>query len=217
MSMLTKFIGLDSIKNRGRRLDRQREQAREMAASGVPEDEVEAYWRDARKGFKGGLLKSVVQGVGRTGAATLGGLGLGGAFSGGGAAAAAAPGAGGGGAAAGGGGGLMGGLKSVGGWAMDNPELIMGAAQAYQGSKDQRKADDLQRRALELAEQPWNETEGLRRQSLKSLMNPTRTDLSGIYGGQSNPFARPYTPQAPVPLPRPVKPPKDWTGWGGNR
>jgi hypothetical protein len=108
---------------------------------------------------------------------------------------------------------LMGGLKSVGGFAKDNPDLILGAAQAYQGAREQGKADDLSKRALELAEQPWNETAGLRRQSLRSLMNPTRTDLSGIYGGQSNPFARPYEPVAPVPLLRPAKP-KGRDQWG---
>lgn len=91
-------------------------------------------------------------------------------------------------------GGNMGGqgiLRSAGEWAMKNPELIMGAVNAYQSSKQAGQANKLDERALALAEQPWNETAGLRRQSLDRLMNPQRQDLSGIYEGSSNPFSRP--------------------------
>lgn len=90
-----------------------------------------------------------------------------------------------------GGGGLGGILKSAGGFVMNNPELLLGGLSAIQGSREQAKANEMQKRALQLAEQPWNETAGLRKQSLDQLMNPAEHDLSSLYAGSSNPFARP--------------------------
>jgi hypothetical protein len=88
-----------------------------------------------------------------------------------------------------------GGLKSVGSGALDfaknNPELILGGLSAIQGSKQQAKANELQKQALALAQQPWNETAGLRAQSLESLLHPQKVDLSSVYTNTSNPFARP--------------------------
>jgi len=81
-------------------------------------------------------------------------------------------------------------LKSVGGWAKDNPELLLGGISAIQGAQQQSKANKLQQQALDLAAQPWQETSALRAQALKSLMEPQQTDLSNIYSGSSNPFMR---------------------------
>jgi len=89
-----------------------------------------------------------------------------------------------------GGGGIGGILKSVGGWAKDNPELLLGGISAIQGAQQQSKANKLQQQALDLAAQPWHETSALRAQALKSLMEPRQTDLSNIYSGSSNPFMR---------------------------
>ena len=81
-------------------------------------------------------------------------------------------------------------LRSVGGWALDNPDVLLSGAGMIQGAMQQGKADKLNRQALDLAKQPWQETQGLRSVMLDRAMNPRRPDLSSIYAGSPNPFSR---------------------------
>ncbi len=147
------------------------------------------------KGYAGGQL---AQGMGLVGGKGVGGLlksGQGLLPGGGGASAVnggvAAQAAGGGAMKSVGGSGFGGMARGAMDWASKNPELLLGGISAIQGSRQQAKADELQKRALGLAEQPWNETAGLRAQALQGLMNPQEPDLSGLFAGSSNPFARP--------------------------
>lgn len=94
------------------------------------------------------------------------------------------------GAGAVGGGGLGGALKSVGSFATKNPELVLGGVSAIQNARDSAKANQMQQQALQQAQQPWNETAGLRQQALTSLMSQDRPNLSSVYKNQLNPFAR---------------------------
>jgi len=152
------------------------------------------------KGYAGGQLASSLGLVGDKGFGALLNSGKGLVSGGGGGMASSASMASGGAsgaaqAASGGGGGFVAGGRvgggGVGDFLRNNPELILGAVSAFQGANQQSKADALNKRSLALAEQPWNETAALRQQSLKSLMNQQRPDLSHLYAGSSNPFSRP--------------------------
>lgn len=146
------------------------------------------------KGYAGGQLAS---GLGLQGGEGLSGLmrsGQGLVSSGGVNGAVAAQGATGGALKSAGASGFRGALGNAGNFIKDNPELILGAASAFQGSREQARANEMQKRALQLAEQPWNETAALRQQSLEGMMNPQAPDLSSLYAGSSNPFARTAPP-----------------------
>jgi hypothetical protein len=143
------------------------------------------------KGYGMGQMASMAGLQGGQGFDLLGGGGGGAAAAGGAAPSMASAGAPGAAPAASGGFSAGGALRSAGNFLKDNPELVLGGFQAYQGAKQAGQANKLDERALALAEQPWNETAGLRKHSLEALMNQDRPDLSGIYGGSSNPFSRP--------------------------
>lgn len=93
------------------------------------------------------------------------------------------------GAAMGGGGGALGMLKGLGGKLLDNSDLLLGGLSMYQGQKQQNQANDLQKRALALAEQRYAETAPLRQMGLKGLQNTQRRDLSATFRNNANPFA----------------------------
>lgn len=146
----------------------------------------------AAKGYAGGQLASGLGLVGGRGVSGL--LGSGQGLATGGSSVAGQSAAGGAlkSVASGGGGGGFGGfLGSAGNFLKDNPELILGGISAIQGAREQQRANETNKRALALAEQPWKETEGLRKLAIQRLMNPETPDLSNIYSGSSNPFARP--------------------------
>lgn len=95
-------------------------------------------------------------------------------------------------------GGLGGALRSVGGFLKNNPELVMSGMGAIQGARQQGKADKLNQQALDLANRHYAETAPLRAGAMDRLTNTQRPDLSGIYAGSSNPFARPLRPLSPT-------------------
>lgn len=93
------------------------------------------------------------------------------------------------GAAGAGGGGALGMLKGLGGKLLGNSDLLLGGLSMYQGQKAQNQANDLQKRALALAEQRYAETAPLREMGLKGLQNTQRRDLSATFRNNANPFA----------------------------
>ena len=98
--------------------------------------------------------------------------------------------------AAGGGGGigvgslLGGGIKSVGKWAMRNPDAILGAAGMVQGGLQQRDANRLNEQALGYARDDWDSRAPLREAGLQGLMQNQAPDLSHLSAGSSNPFTQ---------------------------
>lgn len=94
-----------------------------------------------------------------------------------------------GGAGAAGGGGALGMLKGLGGKLLGNSDLLLGGLSMYQGQKQQNQANDLQKRALALAEQRYAETAPLREMGLKGLQNTQRRDLSATFRNNANPFS----------------------------
>lgn len=100
------------------------------------------------------------------------------------------------GASAAGGGGFLGGLKSVGKFALGNPDLILGGLSAVEGYKKGRNADRMLDRALN-----------------DPSLRPARPDYSDVFSGYSNAYTGGSSPMAPPavggmagPL-RPVLPP----------
>jgi hypothetical protein len=90
-------------------------------------------------------------------------------------------------------------LKGVGNFALDNPELLLGGLSAIQGAQQQGKANALQKQALGYATQPWEDMAGVRRMAVDRLQNSDQPpDLSHLYAGSSNPFARPMQPMKTV-------------------
>lgn len=73
------------------------------------------------------------------------------------------------------------------------------------GSRAQSKADKANRRALELGERRYAESEPFRNMALQSLQSlPTQgPDLTGAFADPSNPFSRPVQPLR-FPKPGPV-------------
>ncbi len=110
-------------------------------------------------------------------------------------------------------GGVKGLLGQAGGFLKDNPDLILGGLSAIQGAKAQGKADKLGAQALAHETGRYNELAPLRTMGREGMMSKARPDLSGIYGGSSNPFSRPLRPmntvapgpQAENPLERPLR------------
>lgn len=96
-----------------------------------------------------------------------------------------------------GGGGVGGTIRSIGGFLKDNPDLILAGASAVQGSRQQGKADKMNQRALDMAEQRYRETAGLREMGMDRLLNTPRLDLSAMYQTE-NPFGRPLRPLSPT-------------------
>lgn len=94
-------------------------------------------------------------------------------------------------------GGMMGKLQSVGGFLGKNSDLLLSGAGMIQGARQQGQADKMDKRALDLAERQYAETEGLRSAGRERMLNTQRPDMSGIYAGSSNPFARPLRPLSP--------------------
>lgn len=192
MSWLSKTFGSDAKKANQRKLEAQAQQFAQMAAAGDPQAGGDAFMGGVDDWARTNNRVNMQSGLKAAGVVAGGSMLAGGAGGAPGAlksvgGAAGAPSA----APAAGGGGFMGGLRSVGGFAKDNPELILGGISAIQGAHQQAQADALNKKAMQYAEQPWNETAGLRKQSLEQMMNPEAPDLSSIYGGSSNPFARP--------------------------
>ena len=82
------------------------------------------------------------------------------------------------------------GLKKVGGFALDNPDLILGGAAMLQGNQQQQRANQYQQQALDFALNRDKELAPLRQRGLDRLMNAQRPDLSADFQS-ANPFARP--------------------------
>lgn len=92
-------------------------------------------------------------------------------------------------------------LKSVGKKIVSNVipggDLILSGIGMVQGARQQGKADKLNKEALNIARQRDAELAPLRQAGLSRLTNTQRPDLSSIYAGSSNPFARPLRPLSP--------------------
>lgn len=194
MSWLSKLSGSDAKKRNTRKLQDALIGGQQNAAAGMDPTAAFAGTGDAINDWSRTNNRVNMQ-TGLKGAAAV----AGGALLGGGGAglrplSAGAPGGAGGATgvaqSAAGGGGLMGGLRTLGGSALDNMDLILSGAGMIQGAAQQGKADKYNQQALELAKQPWNETAGLRSMSLQRLMNPQKVDLSHLYANSSNPFSR---------------------------
>jgi hypothetical protein len=119
--------------------------------------------------------------------ALSGGVGAGGLAAGG-----AGPAAGTTGGAAGGGGGfdLLGTVQKLGGFARDNSDALLAAGSLISGLDQQRKGDRMDRKSIAEAERLRALYEPLMMSGREGLMNPRKIDLSGVYAGSSNPFAR---------------------------
>lgn len=96
-------------------------------------------------------------------------------------------------------------LKSIGGFlgkaaakVVPFGDLALAGIGMIQGSRQQGKADKLNQQALNMAKQRYAEGAPLRAAGLSRLTNTQRPDLSGIYAGSSNPFARPLRPLSPT-------------------
>lgn len=92
-------------------------------------------------------------------------------------------------------------IKSVGKKIISNAipggDLILSGLGMIQGARQQGKADRLNKQALNLSNQRYAETAPLRSVGMERMLNTQRPDLSGIYAGSSNPFARPLRPLSP--------------------
>lgn len=81
------------------------------------------------------------------------------------------------------------GLKKLGGYAMKNPDLILGGLAGVQGYQADKKADALRKQQMQLAMQNWNDTAGLRKMGQGMMLDQTREDLAPLYRNRSNPFS----------------------------
>lgn len=86
------------------------------------------------------------------------------------------------------GGGKLDMLKKIGGFAMDNSDLLLGGLAGYQGYKADKKADKLRQQQMDLAMQRWNETAPLRKLGQSQMLDQTREDLYPTYRNAANPF-----------------------------
>lgn len=97
------------------------------------------------------------------------------------------------------GGGALGGLKKLGGFALDNQDLLLGGLSAYQAHKAGNKADKAAQRALDFAERDYEARAPLREQGMRRLLaappasrgpiDPNRR-VTFDAGPSSNPFLR---------------------------
>lgn len=100
-------------------------------------------------------------------------------------------------------------------YAKDNiKDIALAAMAAQQGlaaAKASARASGFQDKALSLAEQNWAAGAPLRTAGTTGLLTPKVTNLSSVYGDQSNPFSaqvrRVAPPQTPVASPSIVPPP----------
>lgn len=74
--------------------------------------------------------------------------------------------------------------KKVGNWALENPDLILGAIGAWQAAQDQKRANKLRNKAVEAAERDYEERAPFREALLQAL-------ASGGLRAPSNPAAPP--------------------------
>jgi hypothetical protein len=88
-------------------------------------------------------------------------------------------------------GGAGGALKTVGQFALNNPDLILGGLSAAEGMDAARKEDRYRGKALAAAEQQYADAAPLRKAGLAGLLNETRPNLSSVFAS-SNPMARPF-------------------------
>lgn len=86
--------------------------------------------------------------------------------------------------------GVWDGLKKVGGFALDNADLILGGAAMLQGNQQQNKANQYQQQALDFAMNRDKELDPLRQMGRQRLLTAQRPDLSADFQS-ANPFARP--------------------------
>lgn len=91
------------------------------------------------------------------------------------------------------------GLKSVGGWAKNNPDLILGGLSAYEGINAQNDANKYRDRALGLMEQEAAARGQFRDMGMQRLGNVQRPDLGGIFAGSGNPYTQAQRPQGGPP------------------
>jgi len=81
------------------------------------------------------------------------------------------------------------GIKKVGGYAMKNPDLILGGLSGIQGYQADKKADALRKQQMQLAMGNWNDTAGLRKMGQSMMLDQSREDLAPLYRNRSNPFS----------------------------
>jgi hypothetical protein len=87
--------------------------------------------------------------------------------------------------------------------------LALGGLAGYQAlnaANASKRAGQLSDKAINLAESRWNDAAPLRTAGQARLLNPNRPDLSSVFAGSSNPFARPATPPATPPMAPPAMP-----------
>lgn len=79
-----------------------------------------------------------------------------------------------------------GGIKNVGEWVLKNPDSILALASLYQGYQDNKRANQLQDKAIASSEQRMK----LGHDAAQQLMGLQRPDLSDVYTDPGNPYAR---------------------------
>lgn len=109
----------------------------------------------------------------------------------------------------------IGGLaKFAAGKIIPGADLVLGGLSMLQGSKQQGKADKLNKQQLQFANQRAAELAPLRQAGIQGMLNPNRPDLSAQYGGTQNPFAQRPPMGQQRPLPGPLAPPTPPEGSG---
>lgn len=84
---------------------------------------------------------------------------------------------------------VLGGLKKVGTFAKDNPDLLLAAGSAYEGINANNDANKFRDRALAMAEADAASRGQFRDMAMSRLGGAQRPDLGSIFGGSGNPYA----------------------------
>lgn len=83
-----------------------------------------------------------------------------------------------------------GGLKSVGQWALKNPDAILALASLYQGYQENKRANQLTDEGIDSA----RARQATGKAAAEQLRGIQRPDLSDVYTDEGNPYARRRVP-----------------------
>jgi hypothetical protein len=100
-------------------------------------------------------------------------------------------------------------LGGVAGKALEYAPLALGAVSAYQGAKQQGRADDYMDASLDFAREQYADRQPFRDAAQRELAAPP-ADLSWMGADQGNPYGAQYA--APAPAPRPAATPGPVSG-----
>lgn len=81
------------------------------------------------------------------------------------------------------------GIKKVGSFALDNPDLLLAGGAAYEGINASNDANKFRDRALAMAEQDAASRGQFRDMAMTRLGSAQRPDLGGLFAGSGNPYA----------------------------